>query len=181
MCVAFCFRRSVFFWTHDDCVKEICPVAGEVHPPCRTCRYQGEDGTCALTRASLPESGCCHWNVLPVDGPLRVTPAMVAPLSGFFDAVKHILADLPHEAIDRQWRLAPEYHQMLTELGISYQIVSEGLLVDPTQVVLVIDEPIADVLDRLDAPYRVDPQTNELWVDPGDLSLPQILGRAVLE
>jgi hypothetical protein len=117
----------------------------------------------------------------PIDGPLRVTPAMVAPLAGLFDAVKHILADLPHEVVDGQWLLAPQNQQTLTELGIPYQVISEGLLVDPTQVVLVIDEPIADILDRLDAPYRVDPQTNEVWLDPADLNLPQIYGRAVLE
>lgn len=181
MCVSYCHLRNLLYWNHESCSRDLCPVAGTIPGRCQNCRHQA-DGTCALTHAPLPGAGgCCHWNVTPVDGMIQITPAMIAPLAGFFDTIKHILTGLPHRVVGKQWLLAQEYHQMLTELGIPYQIVREGLLVDPTQVVLVIDEPVADILDRLDAPYQLDTQTNEVWVDPTDLNLPQIFGRGILE
>jgi hypothetical protein len=179
MCVAICSRRLVFFWTHDDCARDICPLAGVMHSPCRTCRHRRDDDTCGLTRAPLSETGCCHWNVTPVEGRLRVTPAMVAPLAGFFDLIRHILAGLPHQVVDDHWLLALTH--TLVELGVPYQSTTHGVLVDPVQRVLVIDEPVAAILDRLDAPYRVDPTTGDVWVDVAELNLPQIFGRADLE
>jgi len=153
-----------------------------VHPPCQTCRHRRDDQICDLTRSPLPpKAGCCHWNVTPVEGLLRVTPVMVAPLAGFFDQVRHVLADLPHQVVGDHWLLALEYIQTLVELGIPYQPTAQAVLVDPAQRVLVIDEPVAAILDRLDAPYRVDPATGDVWVDVAELNLPQIFGRADLE
>jgi ribulose 1,5-bisphosphate synthetase/thiazole synthase len=106
---------------------------------------------------------------------------MVAPLAGFFDTVNHILADLPHRVMGDQWLIRPQYIQTLRELGIPYQASDKGLLVDPAQSILVIDEPVTDILDRLDAPYQVDHNTGLVWVEPADLSLPQIYGRGLLE
>jgi hypothetical protein len=105
---------------------------------------------------------------------------MVAPLAGFFDTVRHILADLPHRIVGDQWLLSPQYIQTLEEWGIPYQASDEGLLIDPAQSILVIDEPVTDIFDRLDAPYQVDPDTGSVWVEPADLSLPQIYGRGLL-
>ena len=40
---------------------------------------------------------------------------------------------------------------------------------------LVIEEPVADILEWLDAPYQV--RGEEVWVDPDALALPLVYGR----
>ena len=42
---------------------------------------------------------------------------------------------------------------------------------------LVIDEPVADILERLDVPYQI--IDDSVWVDPADLSLPALFGQGV--
>lgn len=80
MCVTYCHRQRVLFWNHDTCSFEVCPVVGEEHGRCCSCRY-ARGQTCALTRVPLPTvGGCCHWNVNLVTGPQLVTPEMLAPL-----------------------------------------------------------------------------------------------------
>ena len=182
MCVALCSRRRCLFWTHEDCSADFCPVVREQHGPCQSCRHRQDDETCALTRAPLPESGgCCHWNVAPLGEPVRITPAMVAPLAGFFDQAKHLLADIPHRVSGGRWLIPAAYRHRLDEWDVPYQPDKEELSVDPEQMVLVIDEPITSVLERLDTPYRVDSETGVIWVEPGDLGLPQVYGRGVSE
>jgi dihydropteroate synthase len=73
-------RRKIFFWNHDDCSFEICPLVAEEHGRCYSCTHRQGDN-CGLTRSPLPAwGGCCHWNVEVVEDPQPVTPAMLEPL-----------------------------------------------------------------------------------------------------
>lgn len=171
MCVTFCHRRRLLYWNHDPCTTDMCPVAGEAPRPCQTCRHRRDDDTCALTNASLPEAGgCCHWNVTLTGGLIPVTPAMVAPLAGFFETAKEVLADLPHRMVGDEWVIPLDYSQTLEALGVEYRCGPDGLGVDPEQWVLVVEEPVADILNRLDAPYSTG--SDLVWVDSDDLALP---------
>jgi hypothetical protein len=174
--VTYCHRRCLLYWNHQDCAEEICPVASEAHGSCQTCRHQRGDETCALTNAPLPQAGgCCHWNVTLTEGLVQVTPGMVAPLAGFFEATKAVLADFPHRISDAEWVIPAEYSHDLEALGITYRSAADGLYVDPERLMLVVEEPVADILDRLDAPYQA--RGEWVWVDPDDLALPLVYGR----
>jgi hypothetical protein len=60
-------------------------------------------------------------------------------------------------------------------LGIDYRReANDALRVDPEQLILVVEEPVADLLDRLDAPYQV--SDGLVWVDPDELGLPIVYG-----
>lgn len=180
MCVTLCSRRKILFWNHQDCTLDFCPIVREQHGSCQTCRHQRDDMTCALTNTPLPEAGgCCHWNVTPVEDSVRVTPVMVAPLAGFFDRASNVLADIPHQVSDDTWVIPAAYIETLAALGIDYQISEAGLVVHPDQLLLVIDEPVTDILDRLDVPYHLDPKTEEVIIDPGLLQLPLTYGQGV--
>ncbi len=153
MCVSLCHRFPGLYWNHLDCSPDFCPVVGGGHGSCHTCQHKRTDDSCALTNAPLPEAGCCHWNVSPIEGSVRITPVMVAPLTGFFDLARNVLAEIPHQVIDGHWHIPAGCIETLEMLGIDYQIGDTGLLVDPGQLLLVIDEPVADILDRLDVSY----------------------------
>ena len=145
-------------------------MADEDHGRCQTCRHR-RDGQCALTNAHLPEvGGCCHWNVALIEGPVPVTPAMVAPLAGFFELTRKVLADFPHQLNHGEWIIPDDYVQELEALGIEYRPDPAGLRVDPERLVLVVEEPVADILAWLDAPYHRDGEL--VWVDPEDLAVP---------
>ncbi|HMR67818.1 MAG TPA: hypothetical protein PKE64_27725 [Anaerolineae bacterium] len=169
----------MLFWNHDPCDSFFCPVAGDKPGLCQSCRHRaGAD--CGLTRAPLPESGgCCHWNVAPGERVVRVTPAMVAPLAGFFDRVRHILAGVPYQAREGRWLLPAGQIATLDERGIPYETGSEGLWVEPDRLVLTLDEPVTDILDRLETPYRHEPEG--VVVDVADLQLPVIYGLGIEE
>ena len=181
MCVSYCYRQGVLFWNHDDCSSIFCPVVSEDHGSCQICRHRREEQICALTNAPLPEiGGCCHWNVQLVEGPVPVTPAMVAPLAGFYDTARNVLAEFSHRIIDDHWVIPVTAIESLKALGITYRVSDAGLLVDPDQLLLVIDEPIPDILDRLEAPYLSEPGTEKISIDPNRLQLPTTYGHGVL-
>ncbi len=173
-----CNRRKILFWNHEACTEYICPVTAEKHGACQTCRHcRGE--ICALTRAALPEAeSCCHWNVDLLKGLVRVTPAMAAPLVGFFDAAKNVIPEIPRRVVDGKWVIPVEHRLTLDELGIPYRVGEQGLYVDPESLVLVIDEPIPAILESLEAPYQLRSNT-ECWIDPDQLGLPVTFGYAV--
>lgn len=176
MCVTLCHRRKILYWNHDQC---LCPFAGEAHHSCRSCRHR-QDGLCALTNGALPDSGgCCHWGIEPVSGQVRVTPAVAAPLVGFYDAAKNILPPgIPYEARDGEWWVSAEYVGLLNDLGIPYQADGQGgLLIDPDGLVLALDEAIPDILADLETDYQQ--MGGEYWVDPDMLGLPDVFGCAV--
>lgn len=202
MCVTFCHCRRLLYWNHDPCTVDMCPVADESPQPCQTCRHRRDDDICALTNASLPEvGGCCHWNVTLTEELVPVTSGMAAPLAGYFDRVKEVLADVPHhlagfvvsdprpetlsssaETLGTEaqpngddWLIPSIYAPLLDELGIDYRReANDALRVDPEQLILVVEEPVADLLDRLDAPYQV--SDGLVWVDPDELGLPMVYG-----
>jgi hypothetical protein len=158
-----------------------CPISDEPGGACQTCRHRAGDH-CGLTRAPLPDSGgCCHWNVAPVETWVAVTPAMVAPLAGFFDTVRHILTEVPHQVSETGWVIPAIHRERLTALGIGYQVEHDGLRVDPEQLILTVDEPVTAILDRLDAPYRIEPETGGVTVNPLQLQLPLVFGEGVGE
>jgi len=95
---------------------------------------------------------------------------MVAPLAGFFEAAKEVLADLPHRKVGDEWVIPADHAPVLEVLGIIYRTGAEGLHLDPEQLVLMVAEPVADILNRLDAPYSTG--SDVVWVDPDDLALP---------
>jgi len=168
--VTYCHRRHLVYWNHEDCAEDICPVAGEAHGSCQSCRHRRGDESCALTNAPLPQAGgCCHWNVTRTEELVQVTPGMVAPLAGFFEATKMVLADFPHRISDNEWVIPVEYSHDLEALG------ADGLYVNPERLMLVVEEPVADILERLDAPCQT--RGELVWVDPDDLALPLVYGR----
>ena len=75
MCITYCHRRSILYWNHEDCAAQ-CELARGPHGGCADCRHR-QGALCGLTRAPLPGTGCCHWNVVLVGGPQVVTPAML--------------------------------------------------------------------------------------------------------
>lgn len=95
---------------------------------------------------------------------------MVAPLAGFFETTKEVLADFPHRVAGNEWVIPADHAPALEALGITYRTGTEGLHLDPEQLVLMVEEPVADILNRLDAPYSTDGDL--VWVDPDDLALP---------
>lgn len=105
-----------------------------------------------------------------------VTPAMVAPLAGFFDTARHILAEVPHQVMDARWIIAASHVETLEALGIAYKVDNGGLWVDPEQLVLTVNEPVTAILDRLDTPYQLDPETGAVTVNPMQLQLPLCFG-----
>jgi len=96
MCVAYCHRRGVLYWTHVDCSFEICPFVAEEPNRCASCRHREPAGDlCGLTRAPLPAvGGCCHWNVEPLSGPQWVTWEMLEPLGVGQESTADLLDDL---------------------------------------------------------------------------------------
>ncbi len=114
-----------------------------------------------------------------VAGMVQVTPAMAAPLVGFFDAVKNVMPqDIPYETGNGSWRISAEHTSKLEDLGIPFQTDGPGwALVEPECLILAIDEPVPDILDSLDAVYQL--VAGECWLDPDQLGLPEIFGRAV--
>ena len=104
---------------------------------------------------------------------------MLAPLAGYYDAARHALADKPHQVIDDSWLVPVVYLEQLEALGIEYEVINEGLLVNPEQLILVIDEPITDILDRLETFYQLEPETGTVFVEPGRLALPLTFGHGV--
>ncbi|MCP4409792.1 MAG: hypothetical protein GY807_19020, partial [Gammaproteobacteria bacterium] len=108
-----------------------------------------------------------------------VTPAMAAPLVGFFDAVKNVMPqNIPYQAVNGSWRVSAEYVSIFDELGIPFQADEQGWVqVEPEGLILAIDEPVPDILDSLDATYQL--LDGECWLDPDQLGLPEIFGRAV--
>ncbi len=104
---------------------------------------------------------------------------MAAPLVGFFDAVKNVMPqDIPYRAVNGSWRVSAEHAPKLDELGIPFQADGpDWVQVDPECLILAIDEPVPDILDSLDATYQV--VAGECWLDPDQLGLPEIFGRAV--
>ena len=110
-----------------------------------------------------------------------VTPAMVAPLAGFFDTARHILAEVSHQIMDAQWIIAASHVETLEALGIAYKVGNGGLSIDPEQLVLTVNEPVTDILDRLDTPYQTDPETGAVAVNPMQLQLPLCFGKGMGE
>jgi hypothetical protein len=112
MCVAYCHRRRLLFWDHEDCPPADCEFAGGPHGPCDSCLYQ-ENDICLLTHAPLPaQRGCCHCNVVLVQGARRVTQEMLSLLN-----------------LDANERLA----EALEERNVRYHLdeVSGLVLIDP--------------------------------------------------
>lgn len=112
MCIAFCHRRRLLFWDHEDCHPADCEFAKGPHGSCSSCLYQ-ENGICLLTHAQLPvQRSCCHSNILLVQGARRVTQEMVGLLN--LDANEHLA-------------------EALEERNVRYHLdeVSDLVLVDP--------------------------------------------------
>jgi len=112
---------------------------------------------------------------------VAVTPAMVVPLAGCFDTARHILAEVPHQATDAQWIIAASDVETLEAMGIAYKVGNGGLWVDPEQLVLTVDEPVTAILDRLDTPYQLDPETGAVTVNPMQLQPPLCFGEGMGE
>jgi len=112
---------------------------------------------------------------------VAVTPAMVAPLAGFFDTVRNILAEVPHQVANAHWVIAATYVETLEALGITYKVGNGGLWLDPEQLILTVDEPVTAILDRLDASYQIEPETGVVMVDPVQLQLPLYFGEGMAE
>ena len=186
MCISYCHKTKILFDNHADCETDVCPFANPIHNgPCQTCQNrQGQ--VCSLTNTPLPDGGgCCHWNVAFVENIVVVIPAMVAPLPmvGFFDRVKNVLpADVPRQRHSSgKWFIPSDFLSTLNDLGIKYQRINEGLIVDPEQLILAISEPVIQILDRFGVPYYHssagdDAAPSTLLLDPGDLSLPITFG-----
>ena len=104
---------------------------------------------------------------------------MVAPLAGYYDAARNVLVEVPHQVIDDHWLVSAAYLEQLEALGIEYEVIDEGLLVSPEQLLLVIDEPVTDILDRLETPYQLEPETETVIVEPDRLALPLTFGQGV--
>ena len=102
---------------------------------------------------------------------------MVAPLAGFFDTVRHILAEVPHQIIEASWVIPASHVETLEALGIGYKVGNGGLWLDPEQLILTVDEPVTDILDRLDAPYHIEPETGAITLNPMQLQLPLCFGK----
>jgi hypothetical protein len=180
MCITICHRRRILYDTHSACDADICPLVGQVFGFCRTCRHR-RGQVCTLTHSSLPDEGyCCHYNIPFIETEVAVTPAMLAPLPmvGFFDQAGNVLpADIPRREDGNKGLVPAACAQRLDDLGIGYQKNGDDLVVDLTQPVLAIYEPITDILDRFDLPYRRRGQG--CYLDPAQLSLPNIFGRRI--
>ncbi len=190
MCIVFCHRLRILYENHEDCDEDFCPVVTQACKPCHTCIHKRNDMTCSLTNRPLPndESGCCHWGITFVEGPLQATPAMVAPLpmTGFYEQVQHILpVDIPREQTsDGKWLIASVHIEILDRLGIEYHqhhhsgAVSGGVVIDPNLFVLAINEPVSDILDGYSIPYHRDEANSLITIDPGEFVLPKVFGKA---
>jgi len=170
MCVTFCYVKQILFWNHNSCTEEICSLAGQAQGPCQTCCHR-RDEVCALTNAPLPAAdGCCHWNATLIEGFVSVTPAMVAPLAGFFTRTRDVVAQYSHQENGDEWIIPLDHIEELESLGVEFGRSSAGLHVNPDRLILAVEEPVVDILEELDAPYLVD--GNEVLVDPDELGLP---------
>ena len=134
MCVTFCHRKNVLYWNHDDCAVH-CPLADGPQGACETCRHHLQQGICWLTNAPLPESGgCCHHDVVPVQGWQVVTCEMLAPL-GVANGEKatDVLArwDAPHRRLDHQGRVALVDPDELGIPEVAYGIGTEAIREEP--------------------------------------------------
>lgn len=97
---------------------------------------------------------------------------MVVPLAGFFTRTRDVVAQYPHQEKGAEWIIPLEYIEVLERLGVEFERSSAGLHVDPERLMLTVEEPVVDILERLDAPYLVD--GNEVFIDPDELGLPTI-------
>ena len=115
MCVAYCHRKFILFWDHEDCHPRDCEFVHGPHGSCDSCLYQ-ENDICLLTHAPLPaRRGCCHRNVALVQGARRVTREMVGLLN-----------------LDVHERLT----EALEERNVPYQLDTDGdlVLIDPDEL-----------------------------------------------
>jgi hypothetical protein len=119
MCIAFCHKRRVLFFTHEDCPPLQCRWSNPaLWGRCGDCRHR-RDGRCGLTNAPLPVpgGGCCHWNVPLVDGKQVVGAEEVQLLPAF---------GVDQAAVE-----------VLDSYGVWYELDSDGRpLVDPDELVL---------------------------------------------
>lgn len=172
MCVTYCYVKRILFWNHNSCTEEICSLAGEAQGPCQTCCHR-RDQVCALTNAPLPAAGgCCHWNARLIEGLVPVTPAMVAPLAGFFTSTRDVVAEYPRQENGDEWIIPLNYIEELESLGVEFERSSAGLHVNPERLMLTVEEPIIDILEQLETPYLIN--ASVVLVDPDELGLPTI-------
>ena len=172
MCVTYCHVKRILFWNHSSCTREICPLAGQAQGSCQTCCHR-TDERCVLINAPLPAAGgCCHWSASLTEGLVPVTPAMVAPLAGFFTKTGEIVADYSRQVNGNEWIISPDHIEELESLGVAFERSSTGLHIDPERLMLAVEEPVVDILEQLDAPYLIG--GNVVLVDPDELGLPTI-------
>ena len=97
MCLTWCHQKQLLYWSHEDCWPQLCTLAGQTHPSCQSCRWVAAD-LCGLTRAPLPGTGCCHWNVNLTQTAQKLTTEALAMLGlGYQEDVVDVLEafDLP--------------------------------------------------------------------------------------
>jgi hypothetical protein len=144
VCVSFCHKRRVLFFTHEDCPPLQCRWTDPaLWGRCEDCRY-GHNGRCGLTNIPLPVpgGGCCHRNVSLVGGEQVIGPEQVQLLPAFGTG-----------------QTAAE---ILGSYGVSYDCDGDGRpLIDPNELVLPVvygrgSDPIADGVSDLK------------WVEAGD-------------
>lgn len=118
MCVAFCHKRHILFFTHDDCPPLQCRWTDPtLHGSCDDCDHN-RNGRCALTNVPLPipEGGCCHWNTPLATGPQTISLAQMRLLPPF-------AANQPASDV-------------LASYGIPATPTPNGPLIDPDNLIL---------------------------------------------
>ena len=118
MCVTFCHKRHILFFTHEDCPPLQCRFT---HPDqwgsCHDCTHN-QAGRCALTNAPTPVDGggCCHWGVELAAGPQTIDIKQITLLPSF-------VKDQP-------------VADVLDSYGVDYELVDSRVIVDPDEMPL---------------------------------------------
>jgi hypothetical protein len=150
VCVSFCHKRRLLFFTHEDCPPLQCRWTDPaLWGRCEDCRH-GHNGRCGLTNAPLPVpgGGCCHWNVSLVGGEQAIGPEQVQLLPAY--------------------GVGQTVGEILGSYGISYDCDGDGRpLIDPDELVLpVVYGRGSDSVDDGDgvwAWYKADGETGGEW------------------
>jgi hypothetical protein len=101
---------------------------------------------------------------------------MLAPLAGLYETGDAVLEDIPHEEINAdEWVVSAEYAHLLEQMGLEFYADDGGALhFNPKQPVLVVSEPVTDILDQFEVPYQR--SGSQVLVDLAGLTLPTVYG-----
>jgi hypothetical protein len=114
MCVTFCHKRHLLFFTHEDCSLLQCRFADpDRWGSCHDCPHNQED-RCGLTNAPTPVSGggCCHWGtpLVTAQQVIGVEQVTLLPAFGRDQTVADILDGygVAYEAVDGRVLVEPD-------------------------------------------------------------------------